>query len=112
MASDIIDSLPALVPAPPGAVLHDMEGTRRAELRDARAIFESGEALVAHAGFVAGRLGAKGPSSNYLGTPYDVIELFAFVRPGQPFVPSPGGMARILGLGFAHTPEESAAVLH
>ena len=75
--SDNLDSLTALVPAPPGAVLHDADGTRRAPLRDARAIFESGEALVAHAGFVAGRLGTKG-----LNTPYDVIELFAFVRPG------------------------------
>jgi len=30
---DILDSLPALVPAPPGAVLHDSDGTRRAEIR-------------------------------------------------------------------------------
>src|SRR3954467_12230858 len=104
---DILDSLPALVPAPPGAVLHDGDGTRRASLRDARALFEGGEVLVAHAGFVGGRLGVKGPNAAY-----DVIELFAFVRPGQAFVPSPGGMARLLGLGFLHTPEESAAALH
>jgi len=106
MSSTAIESLPALVPAPPGAVIFDDGSVRRAELRGARALFEAGEVLVAHAGFTAGRLGVKGASA-----PYDVIELFAFVRPGQPFVPSPGGMARLLGLGFAHTPEESAALL-
>ena len=104
--SGILDSLPALVPAPPGAVVFEDGFCRRAELRDARALFERGDVLVAHAGFIAGRLTAKGPN-----IPYDVIELFAFVRPGQPFVPSPGGMARILGLGFLRTPEESAAAL-
>jgi ATP-dependent DNA helicase DinG len=103
---DILASLPALVPAPPGAAIFDDGLVRRAELRDARALFESGEVLVAHAGFVAGRLGAKGPAA-----PYDLIELFAFVRPGQAFVPSASGMARLLGLGFPATPEESAAVL-
>jgi len=106
MPSSTFESLPALVPAPPGAAVFDEDGARRAELRDARALLETGEVLVAHAGFTAGRLGAKGASA-----PYDVIELFAFVRPGQPFVPSPGGMARLLGLGFVHTPEEGAAAL-
>jgi ATP-dependent DNA helicase DinG len=98
--------LPALVPAPPGAAVFEDGAARRAPLRDARALFEGGDVLVAHAGFVAGRLGAKGAAA-----PYDVIELFAFVRPGQPFVPSAAGMARLLGLGFPATPEESAAVL-
>jgi len=99
-------TLPALVPAPPGAAIFEDGAARRADLRDARALLESGEVLVAHAGFVAGRLGAKSAVA-----PYDVIELFAFVRPGQPFVPSASGMARRLGLGFAATPEDSAAVL-
>src|SRR5215213_6810508 len=104
--SDILNTLPALVPAPPGAVVCEDGKARRVELRDARALFETGEVLVAHAGFVAGRLGTKSEA-----TAYDVIELFAFVRPGQPFVPSSGGMARLLGLGFLHTPEENAAAL-
>jgi ATP-dependent DNA helicase DinG len=106
MSSTPIESLPALVPAPPGAAVHDEDGTRRADLRDARALFETGALLVAHAGFTAGRLGAKGAAA-----PYDVIELFAFVRPGQAFVPSASGMARLLGLGFPRDPEESAAAL-
>ena len=101
-----LDALPALVPAPPGAVIFEDGEVRRADLRDARALFESGEVLVAHAGFTAGRLGARGAAA-----PYDVIELFAFVRPGQAFVPSAGGMARLLGLGFPATPEENAAAL-
>jgi ATP-dependent DNA helicase DinG len=104
--SDTLNTLPALVPAPPGAAIFEDGAPRRAELRDARALLESGEVLVAHAGFVAGRLGARA-----LTAPYDVIELFAFVRPGQPFVPSASGMARLLGLGLPRTPEESAAAL-
>ena len=40
---------------------------------------------------------------------FDVLELFAFVRPGMPFVPSALGLARALGLALPHTPEESAA---
>ncbi|HEX2759417.1 MAG TPA: ATP-dependent DNA helicase, partial [Rhizomicrobium sp.] len=103
--SQTLSVLPALVPAPPGAVIFENGTTHRAELRDARALLESGEVLVAHAGFTAGRVGAKSAA------PYDVIELFAFVRPGQPFVPSAGGMARLLGLGLPATPEESAAAL-
>ncbi|MBV9549804.1 MAG: ATP-dependent DNA helicase [Alphaproteobacteria bacterium] len=101
----ILSTLPALVPAPPGAAIFEDGKARRAELRDARALFEGGEVLIAHAGFTAGRLGAK-PAAVY-----DLIELFAFVRPGQPFVPSGAGMARLLGLGAPATPEESAAVL-
>src|SRR5690242_4925397 len=103
--SETLSALPALVPAPPGAAIHEDGVARRADLRDARALLESGEVLVAHAGFTAGRLGAHASS------PYDVIELFVFVRPGQPFVPSAGGMARLLGLGLPATPEESAAAL-
>ncbi len=106
MSFPLIESLPALVPAPPGAAVLEDGKARRAALRDARAILEGGDVLVAHAGFTAGRLGTKGATA-----PYDVIELFAFVRPGQAFVPSAGGMARVLGLGFARTPEESAALL-
>ena len=61
-------TLPALVPAPPGAAIFEDGAARRADLRDARALLESGEVLVAHAGFVAGRLGAKSAVA-----PYDVI---------------------------------------
>jgi len=49
--------------------------------------------LVAHAAFVAGRL--KTAPVRPL---FDVLELFAFVRPGVPCVPSALGLARALGI--------------
>src|SRR3954469_12805476 len=100
---DTLHSLIALVPAPPGAAIAREDGAReRVELRDARALFEGGEVLVAHAAFVAGRLGTR---ANVM--LFDVLELFAFVRPGIPFVPSAVGLARALGLRQPHTPEEA-----
>ena len=103
-----VSALVALVPAPPGAAIARGNGTaQRAPLRDARALFESGDVLVAHAGFVAGRLGTRAD------TPlFDVLELFAFVRPGMPVVPSAPGLARALGLSMPHTPEDCAQALH
>jgi len=103
-----LSTLIALVPAPPGAAIARAGGdAERIELRDARALFESGDVLVAHAAFVAGRLGSR---ANVM--LFDVLELFAFVRPGLPFVPSALGLARALGLGVPHTPEQCAASLH
>src|ERR1700722_17160509 len=104
-----LDRLTALVPAPPGAAIfrRDRAATMRASLAEARALFQSGEALVAHAAFVAGRLGI--PPAKPL---FDVLELFAFVRPGRPLVPSPLGLARALGLKAPHTPEEAARSLY
>ncbi len=97
----------ALVPAPPGAALCRADGTfQRIERPAARELFQSGEVLVAHAGFVAGRL--KAPAARPL---FDVLELFAFVRPGQPFVPSALGLARLLALDAPETPEDQAKAL-
>jgi ATP-dependent DNA helicase DinG len=106
-ATDSFGDLIALVPAPPGAALCDARGTcQRVSRDDAREIFQSGKALVAHAGFVAGRLKAPAVKPSF-----DVLELFAFVRPGQPVVPSALGLARLTGLDLPHTTEESARVL-
>jgi len=106
--SAALNNLIALVPAPPGAAIYRQtnEESERIDLRDARALFEGGDVVVAHAAFVAGRLGTRAPVMLF-----DVLELFAFVRPGMPFVPSALGLARALGLGLPHTPEESAAAL-
>ncbi|MEY4707149.1 MAG: hypothetical protein RJB58_872 [Pseudomonadota bacterium] len=103
-----LSDLAALVPAPPGAAIARGDSTaQRVQLRDARALFESGDVLVAHAGFVAGRLGTRAD------TPlFDVLELFSFVRPGMPVVPSALGLARALGLSMPHTPEDCAQALH
>jgi ATP-dependent DNA helicase DinG len=100
-----ITALPALVPAGHGAVVCD-EACRRVGQEESRRIFRSGEALVAHAAFVAGRLKVAP------GKPlYDVLELFAFVRPGMPCVPSALGIARALGLGAPDAPEDAARSL-
>jgi ATP-dependent DNA helicase DinG len=98
----------ALVPAPPGAALARADGkSERVALQGARALFDGGGLLVAHAAFVAGRLGTRVETPHF-----DMLELFAFVRPGLPFVPSALGLARALGLAVPHTPEESAKALH
>src|SRR5258706_12605841 len=115
-----LSTLIALVPAPPGAAIYRRDQTNdraaiaradgvaeRIELRDARALFESGDVLVAHSAFVAGRLGSR---ANVM--LFDVLELFDFVPPGLPFVPSALGLARPLGLAIPHTPEQCAASLH
>jgi ATP-dependent DNA helicase DinG len=98
--------LPALVPAPGGAVVCEGGDCRRVALDEARRLFRSGNVLVAHAAFVSGRL--KTPPAGAL---YDVIELFAFVRPGAPCIPSALGLARALGLPMPHTAEEQARAL-
>ena len=104
---DSLSNLIALVPAPPGAAIARADGrSERIELRDARALFEGGDVLVAHAAFVAGRLGTRATVMLF-----DVLELFPIPGPGMPFVPSALGLARALGLGLPHTPEESAAAL-
>jgi ATP-dependent DNA helicase DinG len=107
-AADSLSELIALVPAPPGAAVCDAAGScRRVSRAEAQEIFQSGRALVAHAGFVAGRL--KAPATRPL---FDVLELFAFVRPGQPLVPSALGLARLTGVTRPETPEEAARALH
>jgi ATP-dependent DNA helicase DinG len=106
-ATDSLGELIALVPAPPGAAICDGHGNcRRVSQGEAREIFQSGKVLVAHAGFVAGRL--KAPATRPL---FDVLELFVFVRPGQPVVPSALGLARLTGQELPHTPEEAAKAL-
>jgi len=87
-----LQALPALVPAGTGASIYD-GSLRRVNGATAAALLASGDVLVAHAAFVAGRLKAAS-----VRPPFDVLELFAFVRPGQPCVPSALGLARALGI--------------
>jgi ATP-dependent DNA helicase DinG len=42
---------------------------------------------------------------------YDVLELFAFVRPAQFCVPTPRGLAAAMGLGLPHSLEDQALAL-
>ena len=87
-------------------VCDDDGSCRRTSLDEARKLFRSGDVLIAHAAFVSGRL--KTPPAAAL---YDVLELFAFVRPGAPCVPSALGLARALGLAIPHGAQEQAAAL-
>ncbi|HEY0107966.1 MAG TPA: ATP-dependent DNA helicase [Rhizomicrobium sp.] len=99
--------LPALVPAPGGAVVCDGDGAcTRIGIDAARRLFRSGHVLIAHAAFVSGRL--KAPPAAAL---HDVLELFAFLRPGAPCIPSALGLARAMGRPKPHSAEEQAAAL-
>jgi ATP-dependent DNA helicase DinG len=99
--------LPALVPAPGGAVVCASDGScERARIDEAQHLFRTGNVIVAHAAFVAGRLKTQPAAALF-----DALELFAFTRPGQPCVPSALGIARCLGLELPETAEASARVL-
>ncbi|MBS0273230.1 MAG: ATP-dependent DNA helicase [Proteobacteria bacterium] len=99
---------PALIPAPQGAVIADVHGAVAGiNAEAARRLFRSGDVIVAHALFVAGRLKVQ-PARPL----FDVMELFAFVRPAAPCVPSALGLARACGLLPPNRPEESAKALH
>jgi len=77
--------LPALALIGSGAVLAAAAGeTRNIGPQEARNLVASGDVLVCHAMFVGARLGARP-----LKALFDVLELFAFVRPGEPCLPSP-----------------------
>jgi len=84
--------------------MHDGGRLGRAE---AARLFRSGEVKVANAAFVAGRL-KTAPSAPL----YDVLELFAFVRPCVPCVPSPLGIARALGIPTSEEPQSMARALY
>jgi ATP-dependent DNA helicase DinG len=76
---------------------------------EARQLFERGPVLVAHAALTARRLGlAAPPRSSGL---FDVLELFAFVRPARFCAPSAVGLALALGLPAPRDPAIQAAAL-
>ncbi len=100
-----IEALPALVPTGTGAAVFD--GKAEFLPRDeAGRLFRSGDVLVAHAAFVAGRL-----KTTPLKPLYDVLELFAFVWPCAPCVPSALGIARALGITVDAEPAAMARAL-
>lgn len=75
--------------------------------------------MTVHPGFTArriargleGKAGGRdisGPGPGAL----DLLELFAFVHPAAPCLPTPGGLARALGLDAEEAPEAQALMLH
>jgi ATP-dependent DNA helicase DinG len=95
--SSALELAPALVVLPgPRAAVADAGQARAVRPAEARGLFEGGRALVAHAAMTARRLGLNGPPR----APglFDVLELFAFVRPARFCAPSAAGLALALGL--------------
>ncbi len=96
-ASSALDLAAALVVFPGGraATGHGGEGGA-ATAAEARRLFEQGPVLVAHAAMTARRLGLPPPPRS--ARIFDVLELFAFVRPARFCAPSATGLA--LAIGF------------
>ncbi|WP_091734840.1 ATP-dependent DNA helicase [Phenylobacterium immobile] len=110
VAVPAIDLAPALVVPPGGrAAVADARGAQMIRLADARDLFEHGPVLVAHAGMTARRLGLNAPPRT--GGIFDVLELFAFVRPARFCAPSAAGLALALGLAEPKGSDAQAASL-
>jgi ATP-dependent DNA helicase DinG len=106
--------LPAIAAGAGGAALYAPDGTvRRSGRAEAADLFKRIPHLVCHAGFTARRLGLSEPGRRATGLPphLDVAELFAFVRPARPVIPSPAGLARALGLERPRSLEAAAALV-
>ncbi len=74
-------------------------------LEDAKGRAEAEPPILCHSVLAARRLGISGLAS------YDLLELFAFVRPAQFLVPTPGGIADALSLARPSEREDEAATL-
>jgi ATP-dependent DNA helicase DinG len=94
------DELCALVAAPTGALLLSSDG----EVLPAKNLTER-PLLVCHARLTAQRLNLKSLEA------LDLLELFAFVRPGKFCVPTPKGLAGALGLDGPSSAEAEALAL-
>ena len=108
--SPTLDLAPALVVLPgPSCAAADTVGGREISADEARALFESAPALVAHAGMTARRLGLHAPPRSP--RLFDVLELCAFVRPARFCAPSAAGLALAVGLPEPHGAAQQASCL-
>jgi len=110
-ATNALQLAPALVVLPgPRCAICPPEG-EPSSLRppDARDLFSASPVLVAHAAMTARRLDLHAPPRSP--RLFDVLELFAFVRPAQFTAPSAAGLAQALGLPAPQGPEAQAATL-
>ncbi len=74
----------------------DGEGAHAARAAEARELFEAGPVLVAHAAMTARRLDLPAPARS--ARLFDVLELFAFVRPARFCAPSSVGLSQAFGV--------------
>jgi ATP-dependent DNA helicase DinG len=87
----------------------DAQAARAIGASEARTLFEAGPILLAHAAMTARRLALHAPPRSP--RLFDVLELFAFVRPAQFCAPSAVGLAQALGLAAPQGAPAQAAVL-
>ncbi|MBV9509299.1 MAG: ATP-dependent DNA helicase [Caulobacteraceae bacterium] len=99
----------AVLPGPQAAVC-DGSGAQALSADAARKLAMSAPVVVAHAGFTAKRLDLSAPARSR--DIFDVLELFAFVRPARFCAPSVTGLALALGLAEPRAIEEKAQGLH
>jgi ATP-dependent DNA helicase DinG len=100
--------LPALAITSGAPWLAETTGaTRQISEREARDLITAGDVLLCHALFMASRFAARPTRALF-----DVLELFAFVRPAEPCLPSALGLARALRLREPETAADSARTLH
>lgn len=101
-----LPAVPALCVGAREAALMTEEGELKTlPLEQARLILHKKPVLVCHAPFTRARLGMDEI------LPFDILELFAFVRPGQFCVPTPSGLARALYLPPPEKLEDAPALL-
>src|SRR5438270_5138885 len=99
--------MPALALTGGGLALAEPAGTTRCIAHEeACSLLNSGNVLVCHASWLTRRLKAR-PRQQCL----DILELFAFVCPASPCLPTPAGIARALGLAPPENAQEKASAL-
>ena len=97
---------PAVVPGLAAAVWMSEDGeVETLELAEAARRAASQPTYLCHGPAQARRLGVASLAA------YDLLELFAFVHPARFAVPTPCGLAQVLGLAAPESPDSGAAVL-
>src|ERR1700741_2940970 len=105
-----IETIPELVGTFRRAVIAHGDGRfEQPSAEEALKATTRGSHLTAHTGLTLRRLGRT--RHNPLAIQYDVLELFAFVRPAQPIAPSVTALARALGLAAPGSLPEQASAL-
>ncbi|MBX3504859.1 MAG: ATP-dependent DNA helicase [Parvibaculum sp.] len=111
MLPDAVALVPARGPGG-GAVTVSTEGEIEELAPDeALKLIEREPVMLVHAGFTARRVARGKPFREPGPHVFDLLELFAFVRPAQPCLPTAEGLARALGLDAGDAPEDQAMML-